>query len=216
MNIMSLNKKFFTILLITPFVNNASFAVVNFQKVMTESIAGKDLQEKLQREQQKLTKPFEETQASVQAADKKVRELNDALQKDAMAFETNKGKMRPEELDKEKTKFEDKALELETKKRTLDRDIAKLQADYQKIERKMSELYQAESMKLTTSAQAVVEEERAAMGWAIVHPKEALLAFDSKYDKTDHIIKKFDEKTKAAKMAKKEAIEQKAQTNAKK
>ncbi|MBI2344755.1 OmpH family outer membrane protein [Candidatus Dependentiae bacterium] len=227
MNNASLNK---IILSLTVFLSHANFTenittsiddngivTISGQKVMTESLTGKAMQEKLQREQKKVSQPLEQAQQEVIKSEKTLRELQEELQREFTKFENDSKTMSNDAREKKQIELQDKALDFEGKKRVFERDTTKLQADARKIEMKMNELYQNEMTKIDTLVKATIEEEAKKRGWKIVLMKESVMFAASKTDQTDVIIKALDEKTKALNMAKKEAIEKKSDPkNAKK
>lgn len=226
MNIMSSNRTIFALMLLVPFaiINTTSansidesIVTVSGQRVMTESQTGKEMQEKLQREHKKIAEPLEKAQIELQAAENHLKNLQDTLQKEFTKFDTEAKTMSESAREKKQIELQDKGLDFETKKRTFERDAAKLQADARKIEAKMSEMYQAEMMKLDKLVKETIAEEAKKRGWKVVLMEESVMYADSSISRTDIIIQALDAKTKAAKLAKKEALEKKSEnSNAKK
>jgi len=219
MNNLQYNKTFFAIFILVPFATQAipSMVTVSGQRVMTESTTGKAMQEKLQREHKKASEPLEKAQQDLIKTEKSLKDLQDNLQKEFSKFESDAKTMSNDARDKKQLELQDKALDFESKKRILDRDAAKLQADARKVEAKMSEMYQTEMTKLDTLVKTIIKEEAEKNNWELVLMEESVMYASPKISKTDIIINKLDEKTKAMNMAKKEAIEKKSEnTNAKK
>lgn len=211
MNNMQYNKNFFAICLLAPFALNAEslspkIVTVSGQKVMTESTTGKAMQEKLQREHKKASEPLEKAQQDLIKAETSLKSLQEDLQKEFTKFDSEAKTMSADARDKKQIELQDKALDFESKKRTFERDAAKLQADAQKIERKMSELYQTEMTKLDSTVKATIKEEAEKNNWDLVLMEESVMYANPRISKTDAIISKLDEKTKAINMAKQDAI----------
>ncbi len=216
MNTTSSNKTIFAIMLLVPFATidaTVSIVTVSGQKVMTESTTGKEMQEKLQREHKKIAEPLEKSQEELQKSETSLKKLQDTLQTEFSKFDTNAKTMPIDEREKKQIELQDKALDFETKKRTFERDTAKLQVDARKIEGKMSELYQAEMMKLDKLVKDTIKEEAEKVAWDLVLMEESVMYASPKISKTSIIMEKLDAKTKAAKMAKKEALEKKSDNN---
>lgn len=226
MNIMSSNKTIFALILLVPFatvnsnmatsIDNDSIVTVSGQKVMSESTTGKEMQEKLQREHKKIAEPLEKAQIEVQTAESNLKKLQDTLQTEFTKFDNEAKTMSESAREKKQIELQDKALDFETKKRTFERDAAKLQADARKIEAKMSELYQTEMMKLDKLVKETISEEAKKRGWKVALMEESVMYADSSISRTEIIIQALDAKTKAMKLAKKEALEKKSENNAKK
>lgn len=216
MNITSSNRTIFALILLIPFATvhaNVGIVTVSGQKVMTESTTGKEMQEKLQREHKKIAEPLEKSQEELQKSENNLKKLQDTLQAEFTKFDTEAKTMSVDAREKRQIELQDKALDFETKKRTFERDAAKLQADARKIEGKMSELYQAEMMKLDKIVKDTIKEEAEKNTWELVLMEESVMYASPKISKTNIIIEKLDTKTKAIKMAKKEAIEKKSDNN---
>lgn len=155
---------------------------VSGQEVMTNSDTGKAIQDKLKSAQEKLAAPLQKEGEKLQKEDQEIAE-----------------KEKSGKLDKN---------ELEFAKRELGLKIQKLQAEGQKVEAKLGEMYQKEMGKFEGLFKDTVKELAEQHNWDIVLMEEQVLYVNKKViSKTSSVIKKLDEKTKAANLAKKQALE---------
>ncbi len=158
---------------------------VSGQEVMTNSETGKSVQDKLKSAQEKLAAPLQKEGEKLQKEDQEI-------------------------ADKEKSGKIDKS-ELEFAKRELGLKIQKLQAEGQKVEAKLGEMYQKEMGKFESSIKETIKELAQQNNWDIVLMEEQAVYVNKKaVSKTSDVIKKLDEKTKAANLAKKQALEKEA------
>lgn len=166
-----------------------TIVTVSGQEVMMNSETGKAVQDRLKAAQEKLAAPLQKEGEKIQKEDQ-----------DLAAKEKN-GKI-------------DKS-ELEFAKRELGLKIQKLQAEGQKIEAKLGEMYQKEMGKFETSVKETIKELAQQHNWDVVLMEEQVVYVNKQaVSKTSLVIKKLDEKTKAANLAKKQALEKDAQKDA--
>ena len=155
---------------------------VSAQEVSMNSETGKAVQERLKAAQEKLTLPLQQENEKIQKKDEE------------LAAKEKSGKV-------------DKS-ELEFNKRELALQIQKLQAEGQKVEAKLTEMYQKEMSKFEASVKETIKELAEQNNWDIVLMEEQAVYVNKKaVSKTSMVIKKLDEKTKAANLAKKQALE---------
>ena len=183
---------FLSVILTTSFANGSSaassgskvtvIATVSGQEVMINSDTGKSIQEKLKSAQEKLAAPLQKEGEKLQKEEQEIAE-------------------------KEKSGKLDKS-ELEFAKREFGLKIQKLQAEGQKVEAKLGEMYQKEMGKFEGLVKDTIKELAQQNNWDIVLMEEQAVYVNKKaVSKTSEVMKKIDEKTKAANLAKKQALE---------
>jgi outer membrane protein len=214
MNTMQTRKTIFTLFLVAPFALNAeamhsgiNIVTISGQEVMMKSETGKKLQDKMQHEQAKFTEPLKKDEEKVRKAEKALMEDQEKLQKEFAEFDKAVKTMSPETREKKQAELQDKAIKFDDSKRNFERDVAKLNAEGQKVQTKMSELYQKEMTKLDTFVKSTIKEEAEKNKWDLVLMEESIMYASPKISKTHMIIEKLDAKTKAQNLSKKEAIE---------
>lgn len=163
---------------------HTTIVTVSLQKVMMESETGKAIQESLQAEQQKLAAPLQAKAEALQA------------KQDKIMTQEKDGK-----LDRETLEFE---------KRQLGLEMQKIQAEGQKIEAKLYEMQQKEMVKFQELVTQTISSLAATHGWDIVLAEEQSVYVNPALSKTKIVIAELDKRAKAAKLAKKEALEKEA------
>ncbi|OGB86041.1 hypothetical protein A3J41_00025 [candidate division TM6 bacterium RIFCSPHIGHO2_12_FULL_38_8] len=162
---------------------------VSGQEVMMTSDTGKAVQERLKEAQSKLAAPLQKEGQAIQAKEQKI-------------------------IDKEKDPKSDKSA-LEFEKRELGLQIQKLQAEGQKIESKLSEMYQKEMSKFEGLVKDTIKELAQRNGWDLVIMEEQTVYVNKKaISKTSDVIVELDKRAKAASLAKKQALENDAKKDA--
>jgi len=214
MNTLQSRKTIFALFLVAPFALNAeamhsgiNIVTISGQEVMTKSKTGQDLQDKMQREQTKFADPLKKEEEEVKKAEKSLMEDQEKLQKEFAEFDKNAKTMSAETREKKQADLQDKAIKFDDSKRKFERDVAKLNAEGQKVQQKMSDLYQKEMTKLDAFVKSTIKEEAEKNKWDLVLMEESIMYASPKISKTNMIIEKLDAKTKAQNLAKKEAIE---------
>ncbi len=214
MNILQSRKTIFTLFLVAPFAVNAdvmhsgiNIVTISGQEVMTGSETGKKLQETMQRKQNEFAEPLKKEEEAVKKSEKALMDLQESLQKEFAEFDKNAKTMSAETREKKQNDLQDKAIKFDDSKRKFERDVAKLNAEGQKIQTKMSELYQKEMTKLDAFVKSTIKEEAEKNKWDLVLMEESIMYASPKISKTKMIVEKLDAKTKAQNLAKKEAIE---------
>jgi outer membrane protein len=214
MNILQSRKTIFAIFLVAPFTLDASamhsginIVTISGQEVMTRSETGKNLQDRMQREQTKYAEPLKKEEEAVKKAEKTLMDDQEKLQKEFAEFDKNVKMMSAEAREKKQAELQDKAIKFDDNKRKFERDVAKLNAEGQKVQQKMSDLYQKEMTKLDAFVKSTIKEEAEKNKWDLVLMEESIMYASPKISKTNMIVEKLDAKTKAQNLAKKEAIE---------
>jgi Skp family chaperone for outer membrane proteins len=162
---------------------------VSGQDVMMNSETGKAVQERLKSTQEKLAAPLQKEGEKIQKKDQELA----AKEKDPKA-------------DKSALEFE---------KRELGLQIQKLQAEGQKIEAKLGEIYKKEMGKFENSVKETIEYLAKMHNWDIVLMEEQVVYVNKKaVSKTAEVIAELDKRTKAANLAKKQALEKDMQKDA--
>lgn len=180
------NLLLFSLLQVSAFINAegkaTTIVTVSGQEVMMNSDAGKAVQDRLKDAQTKLAAP---------------------LQKEGQAIQDKEQKL----IEKDKDPKSDKSA-LEFEKRELGLQIQKLQAEGQKIETKLSEMYQKEMGKFEASVKETIKDLAQKHSWDIVLMEEQAVYVNKKaVSKTTEVIAELDKNVKAANLAKKQALE---------
>ncbi len=164
-------------------------ATVSGQEVMMNSETGKAVQDHLKSAQEKLAMPLQKEGEKIQQKDQEIAA-------------------------KEKDPKSDKSA-LEFEKRELALQIQKLQAEGQKVEAKLGEMYKKEMSKFENSVKETIEHLAKINNWDIVLMEEQAVYVNKKaVSKTLQVITELDKRTKAANLAKKQALEKDAQKDA--
>jgi Skp family chaperone for outer membrane proteins len=163
-----------------------SIVTINSQEIMMKSETGQALQAKLRAKQEELTKD--------------IRKEGEKIQKEEQRL-----------IEKSKSDKAD-ASELEFEKRQLGLSFQKLQAEGQKIEAKLSEVYQEEVQKFQKICGDVLKDLGKENKWKIVQLEEQIPYFDPSISRTSMVIQAVDEKTKKENQAKKQALENKSKS----
>ena len=210
MNTLQSRKVLVTIFLVAPFAliaEELKIVTISGQEVMTKSETGKKLQDKMNNEQTKLTESLKKDETDIKKAEKSLMKEQEDLQKDFADFDKNAKMMSSEGREKKQTELQEKAIKFDDNKRKFERDVAKLNAEGQKVQNKLSELYQKEMTRLDTFVKTTIKEEAEKNKWDLVLMEESIMYASPKISKTNMIIEKLDAKTKAQNLAKKEALE---------
>lgn len=141
----------------------AKIGVLDLQKVLTESEAGKAVQEKIQ-------KRGREMEASLKEVGSQIDALSDQLSRDAMVMS--------------KEKREEKQRELEIKKYDFQSLQKKYQSEFRDLENKMIDKLQKEIFALT-------DEIGKKEGYLLIIEKSAAIYYPSSIDITDQLIEKY-------------------------
>ena len=217
MNNLQSRKIIFSLFLVAPFAISSEelkIVTISGQEVMTKSETGKKVQDKMANEQERLTKTLKSEEESVKKAEKNLTKEQEDLQKDFADFDKNAKMMSAESREKKQSDLQDKAIKFDDNKRKFERDVAKLNAEGQKIQTKLSELYQKEMTKLDDFVKKTIKEEAEKNKWDLVLMEESIMYASPKISKTSMIVEKLDAKTKAMNLAKKEAIEKEKNASA--
>lgn len=158
-----------------------NIASVSLQEVMMKSETGQEIQERLQAEQQRLAVPLQKKAEDLQA------------KQDKIMTQEKEGK-----IERETIEFE---------KRQLGLEFQKIQAEGQKIEAKLYEMQQKEMVKFQELVTKTITDLASKHGWDLVVAEEQSVYVNSALSKTKLVITELDNRAKAAKLAKKEALE---------
>jgi outer membrane protein len=143
----------------------AKIGVIDFQKVISESVAGKKVQGEIQQKGRQM-------ESELQELAKEIEELDKQLARDAMVMS--------------REKRQEKQRELEIKKY----DLQSLQKDYEsefrQLQSKMVAKLQEEILKL---AEEIGKKE----GYLLIIEKNAAVYYPSSIDMTDEVIRKYNE-----------------------
>lgn len=157
-------------------------ATVSGQEVMMNSDTGKTIQERLRSAQEKLATPLQKESEVIQAKQQKI-------------------------IEKEKDSKADKSA-IDFEKRELGLQIQKLQAEGQKVEEKLGEMYKKEMGKFEAAVKESIKDLAQRYGWDLVLMEEPAVYVNKKaISKTAEVITELDRRTKAANLAKKQALE---------
>lgn len=182
-------------------------ATVNIQEVMISSETGKEIQQRLQDEQAKLVTPLQKEEQAVNKKGQALKELKDKLDKDIAEFEKIASTLSKESGTQKAEALQERAQKVEDEKREFDRLVQKLQTDGQKLQAKLQELYQKEMTKFQTLVTETIKDLAHKHGWDIVMVEESAVYTNPALSKTKEVITEVDKRNKAAKLAKKEALE---------
>jgi outer membrane protein len=147
---------------------NSLILVVDIEKVVNESLVGKDVQAKIQKEYSKIQKKIDEKKAE--------------LTKEAQDLQLKKSKLSASE-------YEEKTLNLQNKIMILD---TKFQEDIESLQKKQQDIVQ----KIIDPAKEICSEIAKDMGVGLVVSSGAVLYSSTTNDITIDVIKKLDEKIK--------------------
>jgi Skp family chaperone for outer membrane proteins len=217
MNTLQSRKALFALFIIAPFALNAdamhsgiNIVTISGQDVMMKSETGQKIQVKMNNEQEKHAKNLKTEEEAIKKAEKALMAEQETLQKDFTDFDKNAKMMSSETREKKQKELEEKAIKFDDNKRKFERDVAKLNAEGQKVQAKLSEIYQKEMTKLDAFVKSTIKEVAENNKWDLVLMEESIMYASPKMSKTNMIIEKLDAKTKAMNLAKKEALEKKS------
>lgn len=171
--------------------SGTTVVVVKGGDVVQKSEIGKKIQKKLEEEQRKLAKPLEENEQKIKDKERKLIEEKKSLDKEVEDIQKNSLLS----IDAKKRKMEDledKARRLTEDKAELDMLVKRLQADAQRLNEKMSHMYQEEMGKFDGRIKKVIKEVAKQEGWDIVLMEESIVFASDDNVKTDLIIKELD------------------------
>ncbi len=143
----------------------AKIGVVDLQRILTESEAGKDIQAQLQEKGR-------EMETDIRALGNEIEELNEKLSREAMVMSRKKREEKQRELDIKKYDFQSKQ--------------KKYQSQLREIEGKLLE-------KLQTDVFGLAEEIGKNEGYLLIIEKGAALYYPNSIDITDKLIAKYNE-----------------------
>ncbi len=177
---------------------------VSGQTIMQKSLEGQKVFSKLQAEQEKLSKALIKDEDTLRAKEKALFEKNKALEK--KAEETANSKLLSQEAKQKKfEEIQDEARLLEEDRLEIEKLRKRMQAERNRIDAKMSQMYQEEMTKLDKKIRTKIGEIARHQGWDIVFMEETTVYVASHLSKTDFVIKELDGTTKKDEEATKKA-----------
>ncbi|MFW6052768.1 MAG: OmpH family outer membrane protein [Desulfosalsimonas sp.] len=147
----------------------AKIGIIDFQKVLRESEAGKKVQKEIQKEGQ-------EMEADLQNLAKEIEELDKQLSRDSMVMDQDKRRERQQELEDKKRSFQSKRGEYQSRLREMESElVGKLQDEIFSI------------------SEEIGKEE----GYLLIIERSAAVYYPDSIDITDKVIKKHNDRFEA-------------------
>ncbi|MCF8109882.1 MAG: OmpH family outer membrane protein [Desulfobacteraceae bacterium] len=144
----------------------ARIGIIDFQKVLRESEAGKSVQREIQKEGQ-------EMEADLQKLAREIEELDKQLSRDSMVMDQDKRRERQQELEDKKRSFQSKRGEYQSRLREMESElVGKLQDEIFSI------------------AEEIGREE----GYLLIIERSAAIYYPDSIDITDKVIKKYNDR----------------------
>ncbi|HMA84969.1 MAG TPA: OmpH family outer membrane protein [Desulfosalsimonadaceae bacterium] len=141
----------------------AKIGIVDFQRILTESEAGKDIQAKLQ-------KKGREMESDIRGLGTEIEKLREQLDRESMVMSRKKREEKQRELDIKKYDFQSKQ--------------KKYQSELRELETKLLE-------KLQTEIFSLAEEIGKQEGYLLIIEKSAAIYYPNSIDITDKLIEKY-------------------------
>lgn len=161
---------------------------VNGQQLTQSSNLGKEINEKLLSEKEKLSKPLQDDEKKIMAKEQELQQKQKDLSKEAE--EINKSSLLSQEAKQRKfEELEEKARRLTEDKAELERLIKRLQADAKRVEGKIGQMYQEEMGKFDSTIKTTIRTLSAKEGWDIVLMEESIVYAGPSVSKTEIVIK---------------------------
>jgi len=165
--------------------------VVKGGDVVQKSKKGKEVHAKLTEAQKKLSEPLEKDEQKIKEKERKLIEEKKKLDKEVEEIQKNSLLSN----DAKQRKFDDlkdRARHLEEDKAEPERLIKRLQADAQRLNERMSQMYQEEMGKFDAKIKEVIKRVAKHEGWDLVLMEESIVFANEDIVKTDMIIKELD------------------------
>ena len=143
----------------------AKIGIVDFQRILTESEAGKDIQAQLQ-------KRGREMETDIRALGNEIEELREQLNRESMVMSRNKREEKQRELDIKKYDFQSKQKQYQSQLRELESSLLE---------------------KLQTEIFALTEKIGKEEGYLLIIEKSAAIYYPNSIDITDKLIEKYNE-----------------------
>lgn len=161
---------------------------VNGQQLTQSSNLGKEINEKLLKEKDKLSKPLQDDEKKIIAKEQELQQKQKDLSKEAE--EVNKSSLLSQEAKQRKfEELEEKARRLTEDKSELERLIKRLQTDAKRVEGKIGQMYQEEMGKFDSMIKTTIKTLSAKEGWDIVLMEESIVYAGPSVSKTEVVIK---------------------------
>jgi Skp family chaperone for outer membrane proteins len=193
------------------------------ERSFQESLAGKNIQDKITKKQASLAAPLQKTEKELQDLQQELMDHKQKFEKAIKDFEKEAKLLSAEAKELKAEEFQKEQQLLEQKHATLQQKYKQFQETVQQLERKMSDFSQKEIQAFQEQFQQAVSTVAKHEKWDIVLTEGGALFVDKKLDQTDLITKELNKmhedfnKDKAAKTgAKAEAKAPEAAKTAKK
>lgn len=144
----------------------AKIGIIDFQKVLRESEAGKSVQKQIQKEGQEMEADLKELAGEIE-------ELNKQLSRDSMVMDKDKRREKQQELENKKNNFQSKRQEYQSRFREMESEqVGKLQGEIFSI------------------AEEIGKEE----GYLLIIERSAAVYYPDSIDITGRLIKEYNER----------------------
>ena len=143
----------------------AKIGIVDFQRILTESEAGKDIQAQLQKKGRAM-------ETDIRALGSEIEELRQQLDRESMVMSRKKREEKQRELDIKKYDFQSKQKQYQSQLRELENNL---------LEKLQSEIF--------SLAEEIGKEE----GYLLIIEKSAAIYYPNSIDITDKLIEKYNE-----------------------
>ncbi len=180
---------------------------INGQKVIHTSKAGQEINEKLLKEKDHLSKPLQEDEKNIIKKEQELQSKKKNLDKEAEEVSKN-SLLSTDAKQRKYDELQEQARRLEEDRAELERLIKRFQSDAKRLEGKMSQMYQEEMSKFDATIKDTIKTLSIKEGWDIVLMEESIIYSSPSTSKTDVLVKELDNrhqsshKTSAAQLEK--------------
>lgn len=164
---------------------------INGQKIIKDSKIGKQINDELMAEKDKLAKPLLADEQHIMQKDQQLQKNKQDLDKEASEVTTST--LLSDEAKQRKIEgLQEKARLLEKDKAELELLVKQIQQDAKRLESKMQQMYQEKMGKFDAKIKEVIKSIAATEGWDVVLMEEQVVYAGPSVSKTDVIIAKLD------------------------
>lgn len=178
----------------------ARIVTVKIERIVKESSRGKKIQDKIAKEQKKLSAPFEKVEVEMRKKEADVMEKVKSLDKEKENFQAQFSLLSADARIEKQEELEKKRRDLEEDKANFQRAVRIAHEDAKKVEQKLEMMYRKEMMTFEQDIRTLIHTISKSEGWNIVLAEENIIYSD--VDVTDIVVQKLDEKEETKSSAK--------------
>lgn len=182
-------------------IESVHIVTVKTETIIKESKRGNKIQDKVKKEQEKLSAPFAELEEKIKKQETRLVEKQRMLAKEDEDFKNQASLLSTEARAEKYEELQKKHRDLEEEVADFQRSMRKAHEDAKKVDQKLEAFYRKEMMAFEQEIKATIESLAKTHNWDLVLAKEAVIFASDATDKTSAVIAKLDEKEDKAAQA---------------